>query len=72
MEDRIELLVKLGIERDQAEAFCKGIVNRNEAKLDVTSSCRKQFNDWYKDYYKTYDQSIARYVTSKIVYKHKK
>lgn len=44
MEDRIELLVKLGLERDQAEAFCKGIVNKTVE--DAAKWMKESFQQW--------------------------
>lgn len=44
MEDRIELLVKLGLERYQAETFCKGIVN--ETVEDAAKWMKESFHHW--------------------------
>lgn len=44
MEDRIELLVKLGLKRHKAESFCKGIVN--ETIEDVAKWMKESFYNW--------------------------
>ena len=46
MKDRIELLVKLGLEPHQAEAFCRGIYQEG-------ANNTKKYNDdenWREDY----------------------